>query len=190
MAAFWLEAVLFGFVLLTSAAASPLYAVYQGQWKFSATTLTAVFAIYAIFLLLTLLLFGSVADYLGRRSVIFSAINITAAACALFLAADGVGLLFAARALQGVAVGMTTGGLGAALIDLQPEVGRLASVATNASLLLGLAVGALASSALAIETRSAAGLFIGAAVAGAGVGAGNLGAYRTLTALVPAHHRA
>jgi MFS family permease len=33
-------------------------------------------------------------------------------------------------------------------------------------------------------------LFIGAAVAGAGVGAGNLGAYRTLTALVPAHHRA
>jgi hypothetical protein len=43
---------------------------------------------------------------------------------------------------------------------------------------------------VAIETRSAAGLFIGAAVAGAGVGAGNLGAYRTLTALVPAHHRA
>jgi hypothetical protein len=38
--------------------------------------------------------------------------------------------------------------------------------------------------------RSAAGLFIGAAVAGAGVGAGNLGAYRTLTALTAAHHRA
>src|SRR6266446_1670429 len=70
MAAFWLEAVVLGFVLLTSAAASPLYAVYQDQWKFSAATLTAVFAIYAIFLLFTLLLFGSVADYLGRRPVI------------------------------------------------------------------------------------------------------------------------
>jgi MFS family permease len=148
MAAFWLEAVVLGFVLLTSAAASPLYAVYQGQWKFSAATLTAVFAIYALFLLLTLLLFGSIADYLGRRPVIFAALIISAAACALFLAADGVGLLFAARALQGVAVGMATGGLGAALIDLQPEGSRLASVATNASLLLGLAVGALASSAL------------------------------------------
>jgi MFS family permease len=93
-----------GFILLTSAAASPLYAVYQAQWKFSAATLTAVFAIYAIFLLATLLLFGSVADYLGRRPVILAALAITAASCALFLAARGVGLLFAARALQGVAL--------------------------------------------------------------------------------------
>ena len=148
MAAFWLVAVMLGFVLLTSAAASPLYAVYQAQWKFLAATLTAVFAIYAIFLLVTLLLFGSLSDYLGRRPVILAALTITAAACVLFLAAHGVGLLFAARALQGVAVGTATGGLGAALIDLQPEGGRLASVATNASILLGLAVGALASSAL------------------------------------------
>jgi hypothetical protein len=127
MAAFWLVAVLLGFVLLTSAAASPLYAVYQAQWKFSAATLTAVFAIYAIFLLVTLLLFGSVADYLGRRPVILAALAITAIACALFLAARGVGLLFAARALQGVAVGTATGGLGAALIDLQPEDTSVAS---------------------------------------------------------------
>jgi len=120
MAAFWLAAVMLGFVLLTSAAASPLYAVYQAQWKFSAATLTAVFAIYAIFLLVTLLLFGSVADHLGRRPVILAALAISAAACALFLAAHGVGLLFAARALQGVAVGAATVGVGAALIDLQP----------------------------------------------------------------------
>src|SRR4030081_447923 len=58
----------------------------QAQWKFSAATLTAVFAIYAIFLLVTLLLFGSVADYLGRRPVILAALAITAIACALFLA--------------------------------------------------------------------------------------------------------
>jgi MFS family permease len=148
MAAFWLVAVMLGFVLLTSAAASPLYAVYQAQWKFSAATLTAVFAIYAIFLLVTLLLFGSLSDYLGRRPVILAALTITAAACALFLAAHGVGLLFAARALQGVAVGTATGGLGAALIDLQPEGRGLAPVATGTSILLGLAVGALASSAL------------------------------------------
>ena len=148
MAAFWLVAVMLGFVLLTSAAASPLYAVYQAQWKFLAATLTAVFAIYAIFLLVTLLLFGSLSDYLGRRPIILAALTITAAACALFLAAHGVGLLFAARALQGVAVGTATGGLGAALIDLQPEGRGLAPVATGTSILLGLAVGALASSAL------------------------------------------
>lgn len=148
VAAFWLVAAMLGFVLLTSAAASPLYAVYQAQWEFSATTLTAVFSIYAIFLLGTLLVFGSVADYVGRRPVILAALAITAIASAVFLAADGVGLLYAARALQGVAVGAGTAGLGAAIIDLQPEGGRLAHVVTGASILFGLAVGALASSAL------------------------------------------
>jgi MFS family permease len=148
MAAFWLVAAVLCFVFLTSAAASPLYAVYQAQWKFSATTLTAVFAIYAIFLLVTLLFFGSVADYVGRRPVILASLIITAGACALFLAARGVGLLFAARALQGVAVGMASGGLGAALIDLQPEGSGLAPVATGASGLVGLAAGALGTSAL------------------------------------------
>jgi MFS family permease len=171
MAAFWLSAALLGFVLLTSAAASPLYAVYRAQFKFSAVTLTAVFAIYAIFLLATLLVFGSVADYLGRRPVILAGLAATAAACALFLAARGVGLLFAARALQGVAIGMATGGLGAALIDLQPEGSGLAPVATGASILGGLAVGALGSSALAQygpePTRLVWWLLLGGSVLGA-----------------------
>ena len=148
-AAFWLVAVVLGFVLLTTAAASPLYAVYQAEWKFSAVILTEVFAVYAIFLLATLLWFGSVADYLGRRPVILASLALAALACPLFAAAHGVELLFAARALQGVAVGAATGGLGAALIDLQPEGSDLAPVVTNASILLGLAVGALGTSALA-----------------------------------------
>ena len=52
-------------LLFASAAASPLYSVYQAQWRFS-----AVFAVYVLVLLLTLLVFGSVSDYLGRRRVI------------------------------------------------------------------------------------------------------------------------
>ena len=48
-------------------------------------------------------------------------------ACGLFLAAHGVGLLFAARSLHGVAVGTATSALGAALIDLQPLGSRRAA---------------------------------------------------------------
>jgi MFS family permease len=66
----------------------------------------------------------------------------------LFLAAHGVGLLFAARALQGAAVGTATSALGAALIDLQPEVSGLAPVVTSAAGFLGLAAGGLGTSAL------------------------------------------
>jgi MFS family permease len=146
--AFWLVTGALSLLFFTSGAPSALYDVYQAQWKFSTTILTAVFAMYALFLLLTLLVFGSVADYIGRRRVILASLLITAVACALFLLAGGVGLLFVARALQGVAVGLGTEGIGATLIDLQPRGGGRASVATGSATLLGLGAGALVTSAL------------------------------------------
>jgi hypothetical protein len=138
------------FVLLffSAAAPSPLYGVYQSQWRFSATTLTAVFAVYALALLVTLLVFGSVSDYLGRRRVILASLVMAAGACGLFVAAHGVGMLFAARALQGAAVGAGTSALGAALIDLQPEGSAFASVITIVAGQVGLAAGGLGTSAL------------------------------------------
>ena len=146
--AFWLVAGVLFLLFFAAAAPSPLYGVYQSQWRFSATTLTAVFATYALLLLITLLVFGSVSDYVGRRPVIVGGLAMTAGACGLFLAADGVALLFAARALQGAAVGTATSALGAALIDLQPAGSRRAPVFTTAASLLGLAVGGLGASAL------------------------------------------
>jgi hypothetical protein len=137
------------FLLFAAAAApAPLYGVYQTEWKFSAIVLTAVFAIYALFLLVTLLIFGSVSDHLGRRRVISVALFGNTAVCALFLTAHGVAQLFVARAVQGVAVGLATSALGATLIDLQPEGSGLAPVFTNAGPLWGLAVGGLGASAL------------------------------------------
>jgi MFS family permease len=138
----------FFLVFAAAAAPAPLYGVYQAEWKFSAIVLTAVFAIYALFLLVTLLIFGSVSDHLGRRRVISVALFANTVVCALFLTAHGVEQLFVARALQGVAVGLATSALGAALIDLQPEGSGLAPVFTNAAPLWGLAVGGLGASAL------------------------------------------
>ena len=146
--AFWLVAGVFVLLFFMAAAPSPLYGVYQAQWRFSATTLTAVFAVYALVLLVTLLVFGSVSDYLGRRRVMLASLVMAAGACGLFLAAHGVGLLFAARALQGAAVGTATSAIGAALIDLQPEGSGLAPVITSAASMLGLAAGGLGTSAM------------------------------------------
>jgi hypothetical protein len=138
----------FFLVFAVAAAPAPLYGVYQREWRFSATILTAVFAIYALFLLLTLLIFGSVSDHLGRRRVISAALFVNAVVCTLFLTAHGVAQLFVARAVQGVGVGLATSALGAALIDLQPEGSGLAPVFTNAGSLWGLAIGGLGASAL------------------------------------------
>ena len=168
-AAFWLLAGVLVLLFFAAAAPSPLYGVYQARWRFSATTLTAVFAAYALLLLITLLVFGSVSDYLGRRRVILAGLAMAAGSCGLFLAADGAAPLFAARALQGAAVGTATSALGAALIDLQPAGSRRAPVVTTAASLLGLAAGGLGASALVqygpAPTRLVWWLLLGASLA-------------------------
>jgi hypothetical protein len=147
-AAFWILAVLYLMVFFASAAASPLYRVYQVQFGFSATTLTAVFAVYVLILLVTLLFFGAVSDYLGRRPVIIAGCVLSAAGCVAFLAAHGVGALSVARALQGLATGLANGAIGAALIELQPRGSQRAPLVTSVFSSLGLALGALITSAL------------------------------------------
>jgi hypothetical protein len=145
---FWLVAGVLFVLFFAAAAPSPLYGVYRAQWGFSAITLTAVFATYAFLLLISLLVCGSVSDYLGRRPLILAGLAMTAGACGLFLAARGVGLLFAARALHGAAVGTASSALGAALIDLQPDGSDSAPVVTTGASLLGLGAGGLGTSAL------------------------------------------
>ena len=147
-AAFWILAVLFLMVFFATGAASPLYRVYQAQFHFSASTLTAVFAVYVLALLVTLLFVGSVSDYVGRLPVIIATLVFSVAACAVFMTADGIGALYVARALQGAATGLATGSIGAALIELQPVGSQRAAVVTSAFATLGLALGALITSAL------------------------------------------
>lgn len=170
--AFWLAASVFLLVYAVSAAPSPLYGVYQAIWGFTTITLTAVFAIYAAFILVGLLVFGSVSDHLGRRRMISIALVANGVVCALFLTANGVGMLFLARALQGLAVGVATSSLGATLIDLQPEGTGWAPVLTSAFPLWGLAIGGLGTSALVeyapAPTHLIWGLLLGASLLGAG----------------------
>ena len=139
-AAFWILAVLFLMLFYASAAASPLYRVYQVQFRFSAATLTAVFAVYVLVLLVTLLFFGSVSDYLGRLPVIITALVLSVAGCAAFLTAHGVGALYVARSLQGIATGLASGAIGAALIGLQPAGSQRAPLVTSGFSTLGLAL--------------------------------------------------
>lgn len=145
---FWLMAGVLGLLVSASSAPSPLYGVYQQKWQFSATTLTAIFAVYALALIVTLLVVGALSDYVGRRPVIVAALVVEVGAVSLFLAATGVGWLYAARVLQGCAVGAATSALSAALIDLQPTGSTRAPVVNSFVPGFGLAVGALLTSAL------------------------------------------
>jgi MFS family permease len=131
--------------IASSAAPTPLYRIYQESWGFSPSLLTLVFGIYAICLLLALLVVGSLSDHVGRKPVIFGSVLLLAVAMLLFLRADSVGWLFAARAIQGLAMGAASGAIGAALLDTNKIQGQLINSIVP---LAGMAVGVLGSSGL------------------------------------------
>jgi MFS family permease len=138
--AFWLIAATYMMVLFASAAPSPLYPVYQELWGFSALTLTLVFAVYVVTMLLSLLTVGSLSDHVGRRPVLAVALVLLIASMVLFVVAQDVGTLLAARALQGLATGAAMGTLTATTVDLQPSA-RTGSTIVGAAPAIGLASG-------------------------------------------------
>jgi MFS family permease len=142
-AAFWAAAVLLVLMLAASGVPSPLYRVYQAEFGFSSGVLTTVFAIYAFALLGSLLVVGGLSDHVGRRPVIATAFALEAAAMVLFLAADGVGWLLAARVVQGLATGALTSAIGAWVIDLQRADRQLGAFINSAAPGIGLSVGAV-----------------------------------------------
>jgi MFS family permease len=147
--AFWLIAYVFAAVVLGTAVPTPLYAIYQRQWHFSAGILTLIFAVYAVAVLATLLLAGRTSDQAGRKPVMAAAIAFSAASTVLFILAASPGWLYPARVLSGVSAGLMTGTATAALTEMIRE-----SAARRASL-----VAAAANSGAAALGPLMAGLF-------------------------------
>ena len=57
-------------LLASSAAPTPLYAIYQAQWHFTPITTTVVFGVYALAVLAALLTLGKLSDHeIGRAHV-------------------------------------------------------------------------------------------------------------------------
>src|SRR3954453_12779232 len=96
-------------LLLGANLAAPLYAVYRDRFGFDSLVLTLVFAVYALGLAPSLLLFGAPSDRIGRRPVILGGLVRATVALGLFALAASVAGLCAARIVQGVSVGMAGG---------------------------------------------------------------------------------
>ena len=147
---FWLLGLILALLLFAASAPSPLYREYQTAMGFSPLTLTAIYASYAIGGIATLLTTGRLSDHLGRRPVLIAALAIEVIAMLLFIWATDVLLLFAARILTGMGIGIAAGAVSAWLLDLAPPADpQLGSVVNGAGPLLGLGGGALFAAALA-----------------------------------------
>ncbi|MGI5517808.1 MFS transporter [Streptomyces sp. CA-106131] len=115
----------------------------------SSGSLTMVFAVYALFLLLALITAGGSSDFLGRKPVMIDSVPLEAASMLLFTEARGVGRLLAARAVQGLATGAAAGPPAAALVELQPRrVPGLGALVNSAASSGGPAIDAFGSGLL------------------------------------------
>ncbi|MFP3467263.1 MFS transporter [Leifsonia sp. SIMBA_070] len=142
-AAFTGAALAFVAVALAVGAPSPLFVLYQQEWGFQPWLLTVAFAIYAVTLLITLLIAGSLSDHIGRRPVLIGALALQVVAMLVFLFAPDIGWIIGARSVQGVATGAAMSTFTAALVELAPESRKkLGATIGSTAPVGGIAIGA------------------------------------------------
>lgn len=145
-AQFWGTAYVLLILLTGTNLPTPLYRGYEERFGFSPLVLTLIFASYVAVLIPCLLVAGSLSDAIGRRRVLMPAVGLAALGSLGFALATGTGWLFAARILQGLALGAASGPLIAALTELEPVGNRgkaalVSTVATAGGLGLGPLLG-------------------------------------------------
>src|ERR1043165_4008183 len=134
-------------LLASSAAPTPLYAIYQAQWHFTPITTTVVFGVYALAVLASLLTLGKLSDHVGRRPVLLTALAVHVGSLVIFATATGVPVLLTARVVQGLSTGAALGAIGAAMLDMDRDLGTFANAVAPG---MGTASGAILS-ALAVR---------------------------------------
>jgi MFS family permease len=149
-ATFWSASSVLALCLWASAAASVLYPTYAADWHLPSVVITSVFGTYPVALLIVLLFFGGVSDFVGRRRTMLFGIAMIAVSAVIFAVAPNVGWLFVARALQGVGTGFAIGAASAKLVENNISSNpRFPSSLTTASTATGLTLALVLSGVLA-----------------------------------------
>jgi MFS family permease len=149
---FWLVAYAFAVTMAFSAVPTPLYVLYQARDGFGSITLTLIFAMYAVGVVLSLLLAGHLSDWAGRRRMLAAAIAVNLISGVVFLTWSSVPGLLVARFVSGISIGLLTATATAHLTELHQATGRppgRASVVSTAANLGGIGLGPLLAGLLA-----------------------------------------
>lgn len=147
---FWATAYTLLILLTGTNLPTPLYRGYEQRFGFSPLVVTLIFAVYVAVLIPSVLVAGPLSDAIGRRRVLLPAVAVAVLGSLGFALAAGVGWLFTARVLQGLAVGAASGALTAALTELEPTGDRRkAALAGTVASMGGLGLGPVSAGLLA-----------------------------------------
>ena len=127
----------------------PLFNVYRAEDGFTNAGISLAVVAYSAATLSTLLVLGRLSNHVGRRPTAIASLGLLVLGCLLFLNVHEIGILIAGRLLMGLGAGLASSSLTAYIVDTAPARPTwLASVASSQTVMLGLAVGAIASGAL------------------------------------------
>lgn len=136
-------------VFATVGSTIPLFNIYRAEDGLTNRDISMTVVAYSAVTLLTLLVFGRLSHHVGRRPVAMASLLLVAMGATVLLDVHQVGVLIAGRMLMGVGAGLASSGLTSYVVDAAPtEPAWLASVASSQTVMLGLAIGAIASGAL------------------------------------------
>jgi MFS family permease len=151
---FWGVAYTFVVIMAFSTVPTPLYPLYEQAGGFGSSTVTVIFSMYALGVLLSLFLAGHISDWYGRKPLLWSSLAVALVSTALFLSSTDLTVLLIARFTTGLAVGVLTATATAALAALHsahrphgtPGVAETVAVFANIG---GLGLGPLVSGVVA-----------------------------------------
>jgi MFS family permease len=127
----------------------PLFNIYRAEDGFTNADISLTVVAYSAATLGTLLVLGRLSNHVGRRPTAVASLGLLALGCLLLLNVHAVGILIVGRLLMGLGAGLASSSLTAYIVDSAPDrPAWLASVASSQTVMLGLAVGAIASGAL------------------------------------------
>jgi len=146
---FWAAASVVALALWASGAPSMIYPVYTAEWHLTPAIVTTIFAVYPISLVVTLVIFGGISDYVGRRATLLAGVAFMAVGILLFAVAPGLPFLIAGRVFQGIGVGLAMSPASAAMVEFNPSgnAARASSLNTAATA-LGLSLATIVGGAL------------------------------------------
>ncbi|MFI7034007.1 MFS transporter [Microbispora rosea] len=127
----------------------PLFNIYRAENGFTNAGISMTVVAYSAATLATLLVMGRLSNHLGRRPISIASLGLLVLGCLLLLNVHDIGVLIAGRLLMGLGAGLASSSLTSYIVDAAPaRPAWLASVASSQTVMLGLAVGAIASGTL------------------------------------------
>ncbi|MFZ4840921.1 MFS transporter [Mycetocola saprophilus] len=145
-ASFWTAAASAALALWSSAAPTLAYPLYEAQWGISSADATWIFSAYPAMLIVVLVLFGNLSDYIGRRNTILLGLGAQIIGTLVFAFAPGYAWLIIARLFIGAGVGLALSPASVAMVEFaapgkKESAGSVTTTATAVGLVLATLVG-------------------------------------------------